>query len=317
MKIGNRTLKTAIGTGISMLIAQFLGLKFYASAGIITILSIQNTKRKSFKVALQRIGACIIGLLISGILMELLGFNPVVFALFMLIFIPVAVKLNISEGIVMSSVLATHFLGEGAITKELIINELGLIAIGVGVALLLNLYMKNMEEYIIRDKIYIEDALKDIFIDMSRALRELSVSLQEDKKFNDLEKKLYAAKKKAYINLNNYFMSDESYYLEYMEMRIKQFKCVKRMRSHFEKFFMTYEQTEMIADFTKKVGENLAEQNSCEMLLKDLKELREKFKESELPTTREEFENRAMLYQFLNDLEQFLEIKNEFYYEQL
>ena len=32
----------------------------------------------------------------------------------------------------------------------------------------------------------------------------------------------------------------------------------------------------------------------------------------ELPKTREEFENRAMLYQFLNDLEQFLSIKNGF-----
>ena len=31
-----------------------------------------------------------------------------------------------------------------------------------------------------------------------------------------------------------------------------------------------------------------------------------------LPTTREEFENRAMLFQFLNDMEQFLKDKNEF-----
>ncbi|MGL4731161.1 MAG: aromatic acid exporter family protein [Clostridium sp.] len=317
MKIGNRTLKTAIGTGIAMILAHMLGLKYYASAGIITILSVQNTKRKSFVVALERIGACIVGLTISGILFQILGFNELVFALFMLLFIPVAVRFKLSEGIVMSSVLATHFLGEGSITLGLVLNELGLIVIGVGVALILNLYMPNMESYILRDKEYIEETLKNIFIEMSKSLKELSVSLSEDKTFNKLEKTLHEARKKAYINLNNYFISDESYYLQYMEMRIQQFECIKRMRCHFKRFFMTYEQTEMIAEFTYKVGETLSENNSCDGLLKELEQLREKFKESELPTTREEFENRAMLYQFLNDLEQFLEIKNEFYYEQI
>ena len=32
----------------------------------------------------------------------------------------------------------------------------------------------------------------------------------------------------------------------------------------------------------------------------------------ELPKNREEFENRALLFQFLNDLEDFLIIKKEF-----
>ncbi|MDU4597141.1 MAG: aromatic acid exporter family protein, partial [Clostridium sporogenes] len=41
------------------------------------------------------------------------------------------------------------------------------------------------------------------------------------------------------------------YYAAYMEMRIQQFETLKKMRQHFQKFFMTYEQTEMIADFTK------------------------------------------------------------------
>ena len=52
--------------------------------------------------------------------------------------------------------------------------------------------------------------------------------------------------------------------------------------------------------------------NTADGLLKNLKLLRESFITMELPKTREEFENRAMLYQFLNDFEQFLLIKNEF-----
>ncbi|MEG0085126.1 MAG: hypothetical protein RR817_01510, partial [Niameybacter sp.] len=51
---------------------------------------------------------------------------------------------------------------------------------------------------------------------------------------------------------------------------------------------------------------------SAKMLLEQLAKLREVFRASSLPKTREEFENRAMLYQYLNDIEHFLEIKQSF-----
>ncbi len=54
------------------------------------------------------------------------------------------------------------------------------------------------------------------------------------------------------------------------------------------------------------------EENTGEDLLLDLDDLRESFKNMNLPSTREEFENRAMLFQFLNDMEEFLITKNEF-----
>lgn len=53
-KIGYRTVKTAIGTGAAVFIAQLLGLEFYSSAGILVILCVQNTKRKSLQVSLHR-----------------------------------------------------------------------------------------------------------------------------------------------------------------------------------------------------------------------------------------------------------------------
>lgn len=46
IKIGYRTAKTAIGTALSISIAQWLGLHNFASAGIITLLCIQVTKKK-------------------------------------------------------------------------------------------------------------------------------------------------------------------------------------------------------------------------------------------------------------------------------
>ncbi|WP_434305212.1 aromatic acid exporter family protein [Clostridium botulinum] len=310
--IGYRTLKTAVGATIAMSIAGAFGLKYSVSAGVITILSIQNTKRKSLNVAIQRMIACILALAISSILFTMLGHNAIVFGLFLLVFIPLAVKFNLQEGIVVNSVLATHILAEKYVSINLFLNEILLMFIGAGIALLLNLYMPSIEKEIREDQLYIEEKMKEILIQMSIALRELSVSLKEDEIFKDLEERLFKAKKRAYINLNNYFLLDVSYYATYMEMRIQQFETLKKMRQHFQKFFMTYEQTEMIADFTKKVADSLHEENTGEHLLLDLEDLRECFKNMNLPSTREEFENRALLFQFLNDMEQFLITKNEF-----
>ncbi|EJP6471466.1 aromatic acid exporter family protein [Clostridium sp. L74] len=310
--IGYRTLKTAVGATIAMSIASALGLKYAVSAGIITVLSIQNTKRKSLNMAIQRMIACLLALAISSIFFTILGHNAIAFGVFLLLFIPLAVKFNLQEGIIVNAVLATHILLESNVSINLFLNEISLMLIGAGVALLFNLYIPSIEREIKEDQIYIEDHMKEILIQMSIALRKLSVSLKEDELFNNLEERLPKAKKRAYINLNNYFLLDVSYYVDYMEMRIQQFETLKRMRQHFNKFFMTYEQTEMIADFTKKVADSLYEENTGEDLILDLEKLRESFKKMNLPNTREEFENRALLFQFLNDMEQFLIIKNEF-----
>lgn len=75
---------------------------------------------------------------------------------------------------------------------------------------------------------------------------------------------------------------------------------------------MTYEHSIMVSEFTQEVGESLHEENTAKELLDNLQLLRESFKTMELPKDREEFENRAMLFQFLNDLEDFLIIKYDF-----
>jgi len=97
-----------------------------------------------------------------------------------------------------------------------------------------------------------------------------------------------------------------------MEMRLRQFKVMKRMRSHFRRFSIAYDQTLMVARFTEEMSLYIYEENTADNCLCDITTLREDLKNTNLPATREEFENRAMLYQFLNDLEEFIEIKREF-----
>jgi len=310
--IGTRTIKTGIGVTAAIMLAAFLGLKYAVAAGIITMLSIQSTKRESIQIALQRMAACLMGLALAALFFNLLGFSPIVFGAFLLAFIPLTVKFNLEQGIVVSSVIVTHLLVEKNTSVPLILNELGLMAIGVSIALILNLYMPSVENRIKDDQRLIEEGMKNILLKMAAALKENDSSFSEEQLFGDVEERLKTAKSNAYRNLNNYLISDMSYYVEYTEMRRQQFKTLKRMKESFRRFFITYDQTLMVADFTEKISGDFYEQNTCEDLLKELEDLRGEFRKMELPATREEFENRAMLFQFLNDLEQFLTIKYEF-----
>lgn len=310
--IGYRTLKTSIGAAIAILIAAALGLKYGTAAGVIVILSVQSTKRQSIRVAIQRMGACLLALFLSSVLFNLFGYNAYVFGAFLLIFIPSAARFRFNEGIVVSSVLVTHLLVEKSTSASLIVNELLLMLIGVGAALLLNLYMPSVDKKIKQNQEDIEELIREILRHMSAALKKCAVSLKEDELFNDLENKIKKGRERAYRSLNNSLFSDNSYYAKYMDMRYQQLKALKNMRKHFEKFSITYKQTEMISDFTFRLSNSIHEYNTAEGLLKSLQGLRESFREMELPRTRDEFENRAMLYQFLNDLEQFLILKNDF-----
>lgn len=74
--IGLRTLKTAVAAGIAIFIATLIGLSYVASAGIIVILSVQNTKRRSSELARQRLVATLIALFLSSVVYRLIGFNP-------------------------------------------------------------------------------------------------------------------------------------------------------------------------------------------------------------------------------------------------
>ena len=310
--IGTRTLKTALGATIAMIVAQAVGLRYWVSAGIITILSIQSTKRQSVAIAKKRFISTIIALAISSAVFCIIGFSSISFGIYILLFIPITVRCKVTDGIVPSSVLVTHLLVEREISLFWIGNEIFLMVIGVGVALILNLYMPSFEEKLRRDKEKIEDCIREILFEMSNGLRNHSVSINEERQYRELESMLVKSNERAYRNCNNYLFSDVKYYVHYIEMRSAQFQIMKYMRSHFKRLYMSFEQTSLVANFTENVAHAIGERVPLDKLFEDLNTLRNEFKNQPLPQTREEFENRAMLYQFLNDMEHFLEIKRDF-----
>src|SRR5699024_12655849 len=98
LKIGYRTIKTAIGTPIAISIAQFMGLTNVVTAGILTMLCIKPSRKKSVLTAWHRFLACVIASLYSFIFFEGLGYNEFVVGLMLAVFIPTTVWLKITQG---------------------------------------------------------------------------------------------------------------------------------------------------------------------------------------------------------------------------
>lgn len=304
--IGYRTLKTVIGAVSAMSLATNLGLKYATAAGIITILSLQSTRKQSIRLASKMIGAFLLALLLSVGLFKLLGYTPLVFGLFLLLFIPLSVRLKVQEGIVVSAVLITHLLVEKNTEIILILNQLSLMTIGVMIALFLNLYMPSFENKIKEEQEIIEKTIKQILLDISNSLREQAVSIKEEELFNLLEVKLKQGREIAYRDFNNSFFARNSDYIKYMEIRLQQLHYLRNMRKHFERLSFTYKQTLLIADFTIEIAHSIQGNTAAKNQLEDLSKLRSSFTTMELPQNRAEFENRGILLQFLNDMEEFL-----------
>ena len=310
--LDNIAFKMSISAVIALALATILKVQFSAVAGVIAILSIQDTRKKSLIYGKSRILACFLAIFLSVIIYKSIGQSSITFGIFLIIFIPLTSKLKISEGMVPAVVLSTHLLIADSITQYWIVNEILITVIGVGVAAIANIYMPSLDKDFQEDKEYIENSYKVIFTKMSKSLITHTVDLDEEKILIKLERRLKESQNRAYKIVNNQLLKGDTYYIDYINMRLNQFDIIKKLRSHFERFYMSFEQTHMISKFTKKVADQIKETNDCSELLENLEILKSDFRKMSLPKTREEFENRAQLLQFLNDMEDLLNIKRSF-----
>ena len=308
----SKAVKMALSATIAIIISNYMGLDFGVTSGIIAILSIQDTKKEALLVGGRRIISSTIAILLSYALYVVLGNNPLVFGLFLLIFIPTTKALKISDGMVIGAVLSTHLLMSTNINVSWIVNESKLNAIGIGVAMLFNLYTASLENDFEKNKARIEDYFRAILSDMAVSLVTQTVPVYEHEVFMNVEKLIKNTKVMTQIINNNHLFKSNDYYVSYIDMRTIQLDAIKRMQRHFSRFYMKYEQTSILSEFTNEVAMNIHEDNDCIELIDKLNLLRKGYKNMELPKNRNEFENRALLFQFLNDLEDFLIIKKEF-----
>ncbi|SET59713.1 Uncharacterized membrane protein YgaE, UPF0421/DUF939 family [Salinibacillus kushneri] len=308
MRIGYRTLKTAIGTPVAIFIAQLLQLENYISAGILVVLCIKVTRKRSVLASWHRYAACLLAMVFSFAVFELIGYHPLAIGVLLLLFIPATVKLHITEGIVTSSVIILHLYGSHSITLDLIWNEVILISVGIGTALILNLYMPSLEDNLKNMQKRVEENFHVILKEIAHFLKTGDESWTGSE-FNEAAEDLEKASALAYQDVENHLLRSHHTYHYYFRMRSKQFEVLERMLPLISRISSVNEQAKEMAIFFDELAEGIHPGNTAYIYLDKLKELREKFRQGELPKTREEFEIRASLFTLLNEIEQYLIIK--------
>lgn len=312
-RIGYRTIKSAVGATVSIMLAELLGFQNFVSAGIITILCIQVTKKKSLRASWDRILACLTAIVFSIIFFEVLGYYPIVIGLLLVLYIPTVVMLKASEGIVSSTVIILHFFSEGQVTVSFIFNELAIIFIGIGIALLANLYMPSLDNQIAEYQERIEANFRKIFLEIVKYLR-LGDSNWDGKEIAETIHLIKNAKVLSFQVMENQFIHNEEddLYYTYFEIREKQFEIMERVLPIITSITHTVEQGKMIADFIEELAEHIHAGNTAHIYLEKLKEMHRVFENMDLPKTRSEFEIRAALFHFIKEMEQYLLIKQNF-----
>ncbi|WP_052044415.1 aromatic acid exporter family protein [Alkalihalobacillus alcalophilus] len=313
-KIGYRTLKTALGAGLSIGIASLLGLDFYSSAAIITILCISVTRKHSLAVSWARILACVIALLLSAAIFELLGYNPFSLSVLLLLYIPLVVMLRIQEGLITSCVILLHLYVLEAFSWAIFFNELLLILIGVGVALLMNLYMPSEEKQLRRYRREIEEQFSTILNELATFLKQ-GDNHWDGKEINETDQLLKEGKQLARRSMNNHILKYDDHYYQYFNMREKQFEVIERLMPFVSSLHSETKQSKMIAKYIEKLSKAVSPNNYVAYFLEQLEMMRAEFKEMELPQTRNEFETRSTLLYIVYELEQYLRIKDKLWNE--
>lgn len=307
-----KLLKTAAGSAASIIIADLLGLSYSPSAGIMTLLTIQDTSKETISISLKRVAAFLIATLLSFAVFGFLGYHAAAYGVFLLLFISVCQFFHLKEAVSTNAVLVTHYLMEGHMEPSLILNEALLLFIGAGIGTLLNLYIPGKKKEIRETQRILEDDLKTVLFRMSEYI------LKEDKNgytgscFDKLSKHIAQGEKQAFAYMNNTFFQESKYFMDYMQMRRQQCTVLRDIYKKIVSIRVVPIQAKQISDFIRLVGSTFGESNNALELLAELNKLFEDMKESALPVSREEFENRAVLFLILKDFEYFLELKKDF-----
>lgn len=310
-------LKTGIGSAVAIILANRLNLLYSASAGIITLLTIQNTKIETISIAIKRVISFFIAVVLAFVIFTQFGYKSTSFGVFIFVFVAVCNLLGLQDGIAMNAVLTTHFLNEKRMDGALIMNEVLLLLIGMGIGVVINMIMPRKMEEIKKEQRLIEIKIKDLLNCISNILRGDSRCLECEgnkdgvdlKKLDDL---LETSIERAYEDAGNTLLSETKYQISYLEMRKLQVVVLKDIFTNIKEIHNVFPQSIRASKFIEKAAEEFHELNNVEVLLLELQELHQFFREEDLPTTRNEFENRARLFNILNDLESFLEIKRSF-----
>lgn len=297
---------------VSIFIAMTMKLEFEVSAGIVTILTIQPTKKETLKTALGRLISFIIAIIIASFSFRLFGYTLPAFCVYLAFFIFVCQIFGWYSSMAMNSVLMSHFLTFESMGLNAVFNEAMIFMIGVGMGVLANLHLRKDINYIEELKENTDNQIRKILIRMAERIMDKDISDYNGDCFIELKNSIRKAKNVADENFNNQFRSNDIYDKEYILMRERQCQVLYEMYKSVRRVETTPITAGKISDFLRLVSDAYHKNNTGEELMAKFHVLDDEMKSHPLPKQRKEFEDRAQLYALLRRIEEFIELKVEF-----
>ena len=275
-----KAIKITLGCCLAFITANALHLEYSTSVVTITLLSILNTKRDTLIVAWKRSVAFLLASSIAIISFTIFRFSVWGLGVYLIIIV--------------------------------ILCEATLMAIGILMGILMNLYMPNQIKKIKTYQAIIDRHFKELLLCFSNSIVLLNRSQSIQYQFDVLSPIFQKSIQATDLHINNHLFSDTGYYLHYLKMRLKQYEVLQIIATNIQRMEYVPAQAKEVSQYLKEVANSIEKHDNAQEMLDKLQKMRIRFRMGELPKDRKEFEARAVLYEIVNDVQYLLRLKQEF-----
>ncbi len=314
----HRGLHTAIKMTLVALIAGLIGLwlnlGYWLTGSVLALLSIQTTKKDSLMIGFKRIIDALYALLLATLFFVLLGYHFWVFVIIVFVFSFTSWLFKITEGVVPALVIVTHLLILGQFSWTFLLEETLLVILSIGIAIIFNtFYPVPVEKGLQKDILLIDQSLQKHLIMLANQIKDpkaIPVGKTESNQLDDQLKKMFVSIELAMKD--RLFQRDTSI-LAYMYLRNTQMNFLKSIDHHASTIHTYHPHAEEIASLMMVIANDIGQYQESKKNLSVINALLTRYRQSDLPQSREEFETRATLYQILIELEAFVMLKHQFH----
>lgn len=308
------SVKIGIGTCAAIYIAQLMNLEYPVSIGTVTLLTLMETKWETLKLSVNRLITLFMTLVLSWLIFWHIHNIPLSYGMVLGLVVLIAEYFGWRTTVSVNALVVSHLIMLDDFSIEAIRNEFWLVMIGIIIAVILNLFNLNLthRRAIMANMRRIEKKMQMIMEELAAYLsgKEMSRSVWED--ICELEKQIQELIRDAEEYKENTFQSHPEYYINYFEMRNEQCMILNNLHYEMKRIRSMPKQAKVVAEFLQYLAKYITETNIPDRQIEKLKAILADMKEEELPETMEEFENRAMLFHILMDIEDFIFCKERF-----
>ena len=211
-----KALKIAAGAVAAILLAEAFGLQNAASAGIITLLTVQNTRRETVMSSVRRFSGFAMMTLLCLPIYHFCGTAPWAFGIVLLLLLLICYSFRMDDATPINAVMATHYMLAGGVTLHMVGNEVLLLVIGSGIGVCLNWFMpRNLGKIHIMQR-ELDEEIRGILERMSMRLLEADHTGYGDSCFAETERLSGELRQEIDAFLQNQTWQDDIYFMRYV-----------------------------------------------------------------------------------------------------